>query len=69
LCCRNWEREIQNDIIVTWIAVIELPTWYDVDDQAALTRLLEETAMPRPNAELLPYAAPHTTRDLDLAAE
>jgi rSAM/selenodomain-associated transferase 1 len=59
------------------LKVIELPTWYDVDDQAALTRLLEETAMPRPDAELLPYAAPHTTlaltrmqaRDLDLAAE
>jgi rSAM/selenodomain-associated transferase 1 len=59
------------------LQVIELPTWYDVDDQAALTRLLEETAMPRPDAELPPYAAPHTTlaltqmraRDLDLAAE
>jgi hypothetical protein len=58
------------------LEVIELPTWYDVNDQAALTRLLEETAMPRPDTELLPYA-PHTTlaltrvraRDLDLAAE
>ena len=27
--------------------VVELPTWYDVDDRAALGRLLEETA-PRP---------------------
>ena len=59
------------------LEVIELPTWYDVDDQAALTRLLEDTAMPHSDGELLPYAAPHTmlaltqmrVRDLDLAAE
>jgi rSAM/selenodomain-associated transferase 1 len=28
------------------LEVIDLPTWYDVDDQAALDRLLDETAMP-----------------------
>ena len=59
--------------------VVELPTWYDVDDQAALTRLLDDTAMPRVSNSLLPYAAPFTALalarigirgpDLDLAAE
>jgi hypothetical protein len=59
--------------------VVELPAWYDVDDQAALGRLLDETAMPRNRNGLLPYAAPFTAaalarmgmraRDLDLAAE
>jgi uncharacterized protein len=61
------------------LEVAELPTWYDVDDQAALDRLLDETAMPRASGDLLPYAAPHTalalarmglrTQGLDLAAE
>jgi glycosyltransferase A (GT-A) superfamily protein (DUF2064 family) len=30
------------------LEVAELPTWYDVDDQAALDRLLDETAMAHP---------------------
>jgi hypothetical protein len=61
------------------LEVVELPAWYDVDDHAALTRLLAETAMPAVANGLLPYAAPFTalalagmglraTR-LDLAAE
>jgi uncharacterized protein len=61
------------------LEVVELPTWYDVDDHAALVRLLDETAMPAARGGLLPYAAPFTSlalarmgmraRDLDLAAE
>ena len=59
--------------------VVELPTWYDVDDHAALIRLLEETAMPAVGNGLPPYAAPFTAQalarmglraqDLELAAE
>jgi uncharacterized protein len=61
------------------LELVELPTWYDVDDQAALTRLLDETATPhrylysgghpfesasgRPG-NLLPYAAAFTARAL-----
>lgn len=61
------------------LEVVELPTWYDVDDQASLMRLLEETVMPELRAGLRPYAAPFTglalarmglqPGDLDLAAE
>jgi uncharacterized protein len=61
------------------LEVVELPTWYDVDDHVALVRLLDETAMPAARNGLLPYAAPFTSlalarmgmraRDLDLAAE
>jgi hypothetical protein len=61
------------------LPVVELPTWYDVDDHAALIRLLDETATPVASNGLLPYAAPFTAlalarmgmraRDLDLAAE
>ena len=62
------------------LEVVELPTWYDVDDQAALERLMEETAMTQMAGNgLLPYAAPRTAlalarmglraRGLDLAAE
>ncbi len=56
------------------LPVVELPTWYDVDDEAALRRLL---AGDRPSER--PYAAPFTRRALramaldwlrpDLAAE
>jgi rSAM/selenodomain-associated transferase 1 len=60
--------------------LVELPTWYDVDDQAALERLMEETAMTQMAENgLLPYAAPRTAlalarmglraRGLDIAAE
>jgi rSAM/selenodomain-associated transferase 1 len=59
--------------------IVELPVWYDVDDQAALTRLLHDTAVQQVTGGLLPYAAPHTAaaltrmrlpaRDVDLAAE
>jgi rSAM/selenodomain-associated transferase 1 len=61
------------------LEVVELPAWYDVDDHAALNRLLDETAMPMPGNGLVPYAAPYTaaalagmglrSQGLDLAAE
>jgi uncharacterized protein len=64
------------------LEVVELPPWYDVDDQASLVRLVHETTRPgashKPCHGLLPYAAPFTARaltrmglrspDLDLAA-
>ena len=46
------------------LEVVELPTWYDVDDQAGLDRLLEETAAPRVIGGLTPYAASFTARAL-----
>jgi hypothetical protein len=61
------------------LELVELPVWYDVDDQTALTRLLRQTAKPEASDGLLPYAAPFTAlalarigmrgQDLDLAAE
>jgi rSAM/selenodomain-associated transferase 1 len=61
------------------LEVVELPVWYDVDDQASLARLLRETTAPEVCNGLLPYAAPFTAlalarislrgQDLDLAAE
>ena len=57
--------------------VVELPTWYDVDDKESLNRLLRETARDSPASG--PYPAPFTARaltrmglrspDLKLAAE
>nr|WP_294502970.1 TIGR04282 family arsenosugar biosynthesis glycosyltransferase [uncultured Rhodopila sp.] len=40
--------------------VVELPSWYDVDDRPALDRLLRETETPAITNGLLPYAAPVT---------
>jgi rSAM/selenodomain-associated transferase 1 len=61
------------------LTVVELPSWYDVDDHAALVRLGGEAGSPAWSNGLLPYAAPFTaqvlaniawrTQDLDLAAE
>jgi len=61
------------------LEVVELATWYDVDDYAGLCRLLDEAATPAGGNGLLPYAAPATTvalarmglrqQDPDLAAE
>lgn len=61
------------------LEVVELPIWYDVDDQAALARLLRDTTAPEASGGLLPYAAPFTAaalagmnlreRGLDFAAE
>jgi rSAM/selenodomain-associated transferase 1 len=63
------------------LEVVELPTWYDVDDRTTLGRLLAETARLRKRNGLLPYAAPVTAltlermglrsalQDLDQAAE
>jgi rSAM/selenodomain-associated transferase 1 len=51
------------------LEVVELPSWYDVDDHAALARLSEETAGRRSGAMtvgdgVLPYPAPFTARVL-----
>lgn len=61
------------------LEVVELPSWYDVDDHPALDRLLRETETPAITNDLLPYAAPVTAvalsrmglrmANLDLAAE
>ena len=63
------------------LEVVELPTWYDVDDHAALNRLLAETvgASDVNETMLSRYPAPFTAAalarmgmlawDLDLAAE
>jgi rSAM/selenodomain-associated transferase 1 len=56
------------------LEVVELATWYDVDDRLALARLLEETSGPPITQDLVPYAALATAhcltrlglRDLDL---
>jgi len=61
------------------LEVVELPSWYDVDDEAALNRLLEPAVE---QDGLIPYAAPFTRLalarmglarmelgDLDIAAE
>ena len=45
-------RELRLDLV-------ELPSWYDVDDHAALTRLLRGLAAPE-TGPLAPYAAPAT---------
>jgi len=42
------------------LELVELAPWYDVDDRAALLRLLEEIAAPPTEAALSPYAAPAT---------
>ena len=44
--------------------VIELAPWYDVDDGAALDRLLRETAASVSSGALHPYAAPFTVAAL-----
>jgi hypothetical protein len=46
------------------LEVVELPSWYDVDDQPALDRLLRETEAPAITDGLLPYAAPVTAAAL-----
>jgi rSAM/selenodomain-associated transferase 1 len=47
------------------LEVVELPVWYDVDDQAALERLRREISRVAPDGGLSPYAAPFTARALD----
>jgi glycosyltransferase A (GT-A) superfamily protein (DUF2064 family) len=42
------------------LELVELTPWYDVDDRAALLRLIEEIAAPVGGAGLRPYAAPVT---------
>jgi glycosyltransferase A (GT-A) superfamily protein (DUF2064 family) len=56
------------------LEVVELASWYDVDDHASLLRLLDDVSM---TDGLVPYAAPFThsalarmgMRGLGLAAE
>ena len=51
------------------LELVELPSWYDVDDRAALARLLAETGRLVTPDGLQPYPAPATTaalRSLDL---
>ena len=38
--------------------LVELAPWYDVDDHAALLRLIDEVSAPPIDAPLTPYAAP-----------
>ena len=40
--------------------MIELPTWYDVDDHAALCRLVADSPDPPQVNGLVPYRAPAT---------
>jgi uncharacterized protein len=50
--------------------LVELPSWYDVDEQAALVRLLQDIAAPPNSGGLTPYDAPVTAacaRELGLA--
>jgi rSAM/selenodomain-associated transferase 1 len=47
------------------LELVELPLWYDVDDRAALLRLITETHGDRAYAGLKPYAAPATAAALD----
>ena len=42
------------------LEVLELPAWYDVDDQTGLDRLLAESADPQVVGGLAPYAASFT---------
>ncbi len=42
------------------LELVELAPWYDVDDRAALLRLIEEISAPPTGAALTPYAAPIT---------
>lgn len=51
------------------LEVVELPSWYDVDDRATLLRLLDDLNADSLDAGIMPYAAPATTacaRQLDL---
>ncbi len=47
------------------LAVLELETWYDVDDGAALVRLCRDLATGAPVNGLRPYAAPMTARCIE----
>ena len=42
------------------LEIVELATWYDVDDRAALLRLISEISVPEPVAGYTPYTAPVT---------
>ena len=46
------------------LEVITLPTWYDVDDDAALARLIADVDDARPIGALQPYAAPATREQI-----
>ena len=40
------------------VELVELAPWYDVDDHAALLRLIEEVSAPAMDVALVPYTAP-----------
>jgi uncharacterized protein len=42
------------------LEVVELAPWYDVDDRAALLRLIEDITPPTRHSTLIPYPAPVT---------
>jgi glycosyltransferase A (GT-A) superfamily protein (DUF2064 family) len=42
------------------LPLLELPSWYDVDDRAALARLVEDLRYPGGAADSTPFAAPAT---------
>ena len=42
------------------IELVALPSWYDIDDAATLTRLVAEASGAAPRSDLRPYAAPAT---------
>jgi rSAM/selenodomain-associated transferase 1 len=45
------------------LEVVELPTWYDVDDEAALTRLLDDTAVRGGASDVDTRSSDNTVRD------
>jgi hypothetical protein len=47
------------------LELVELPTWYDVDDSAALGRLCREITRPRLASPPRPHAAPATAAALE----
>jgi rSAM/selenodomain-associated transferase 1 len=47
------------------LEVVELPVWYDVDDQASLFRLIEDLSGRAVSASLRPFPAPATSAALD----
>lgn len=47
------------------LPVVDLATWYDVDDGASLDRLLRDTGGCLPPGSLHPYAAPFTVACLE----
>jgi len=47
------------------LPLVELPSWYDVDDAGALLRLVDDLAMPEAFDGLMPFAAPASAECLE----